>query len=141
MNSIGNMTNVEKEMNKNDLFAYKVHDNNQYALIPGHTHVKAMLDPNHAQPPKKNATQGSPLNRGGKGSAILNEEKVRKHEDRLQQYGLLNVNRSPNLRHNGDKTFERSLEFPTDAPPILQGNAAINSRADNAGNSSGLYQS
>ena len=27
------MTNVEKEMNKNDLFAYKVFDNNQYALI------------------------------------------------------------------------------------------------------------
>ena len=48
MHSIGNMTNVEKELNKNDLFAYKVHDNNQYALIPGHTHVKAMLDPNHA---------------------------------------------------------------------------------------------
>jgi len=28
LNSIGNMTNVEKEMNKNDLHAYKVFDNN-----------------------------------------------------------------------------------------------------------------
>ena len=114
------MTNVEKEMNKNDLFAYKVFDNNQYALIPGHTHQKASPDPNHA-PPKKTTTQGSPINRNGKGTAILNEEKVRKHEDRLQQYGLLNVNRSPNMRHNGDRTLERSLEFPMDQPPIMQG--------------------
>ena len=138
------MTNVEKEMNKNDLFAYKVFDNNQYALIPGHTHQKAIPDPNHA-PPKKN-TQASPVNRNNKGTAILNEDKVRKHEDRLQQYGLLNVNRSPNMRHNGDKTLERSLEFPTELPmpkgsPAQAQGGLHNSRADIAGNHSSLYQS
>lgn len=137
------MTNVEKELNKNDLFAYKVFDNNQYALIPGHTHQKAIQDPNHA-PPKK-TTQASPVNRGNKGAAILNEDKVRKHEDRLQQYGLLNVNRSPNMRHNGDKTLERSLEFPTELPMPKaspgQAQGLHNSRADIAGNHSSLYQS
>lgn len=60
---------------------------------------------------------GSPLNRNGKGNAILNEDKVQKHEERLQAYGLLNVNRAPNLRH-GDKTLERSLEFSTNPVPI-----------------------
>jgi hypothetical protein len=31
----GNMTNVEKKLNKVDLQAWKHYDNNQYALIPG----------------------------------------------------------------------------------------------------------
>ena len=31
----GNMTNVEKQMNKDDLVAYKNYDNNQYSLVPG----------------------------------------------------------------------------------------------------------
>lgn len=31
----GNMTGVEKQMNKDDLIAWKNYDNNQYSLIPG----------------------------------------------------------------------------------------------------------
>ena len=31
----GNMTNVEKRINKLDLVAYKNYDNHQYAKIPG----------------------------------------------------------------------------------------------------------
>jgi hypothetical protein len=31
----GNMTNVEKKMNRADLLAYKAYDNKQYCLIPG----------------------------------------------------------------------------------------------------------
>jgi|Transcript_39685 hypothetical protein len=79
---------------------------------------------------------------------MLNEEKVRKHEDRLQSYGLLNVNRSPNMRHNGDKTLERSIEFNTDPLPIAQGsptmqmNGNMPSRQEMTGGaSSQLYQS
>ena len=38
----GNMTSVEKGMNKQDLRAYKNYDNNQYSLIPGmNSHKKA----------------------------------------------------------------------------------------------------
>ena len=29
------MTNVEKELNKDDLVAWKKYDNNQYSMIPG----------------------------------------------------------------------------------------------------------
>ena len=36
--SFGNMTGVEKKMNKSDLLAWKHYDNNQYSLIPGISH-------------------------------------------------------------------------------------------------------
>lgn len=45
LRSYGNMTNVEKEMNKDDLNAWKKYDNNQYSLIPGHSVQKAMPEP------------------------------------------------------------------------------------------------
>ena len=35
MRGMGNMTNVEKHMNKDDLVAYKNFDNKQYSMIPG----------------------------------------------------------------------------------------------------------
>jgi hypothetical protein len=35
MGNKGNMTEVEKRFNKEDLTAYKEFDNNQYSLIPG----------------------------------------------------------------------------------------------------------
>ena len=44
LNSIGNMTNVEKDMNRQDLIAYKKFDSNQYALSPGRNHVKGNSD-------------------------------------------------------------------------------------------------
>ena len=34
------MTDVEKKLNKEDLYAYKNFDNNQYSLIPGVSSVK-----------------------------------------------------------------------------------------------------
>lgn len=40
LSTYGNMTNVEKQMNKEDLQAWKVYDNIQYALIPGINHTK-----------------------------------------------------------------------------------------------------
>eukprot|EP00347_Sterkiella_histriomuscorum_P005753 403355400 len=41
----GTMTNQEKKMNKRDLGAYKIYENNQYALIPG---VKNQINNNQA---------------------------------------------------------------------------------------------
>ena len=35
MRGVGNMTNVEKQMNRDDLIAYKNYDNKQYAMVPG----------------------------------------------------------------------------------------------------------
>lgn len=45
MSGFGNMTNVEKKMNRADLLAYKEYDNKQYSLIPGlqHNYVKKSL--------------------------------------------------------------------------------------------------
>jgi len=39
------MTNVEKEMNKEDLNAWKKYDNNQYSMIPGYSVQKAQAEP------------------------------------------------------------------------------------------------
>ena len=38
------MTGVEKQMNKDDLIAWKNYDNNQYSLIPGVSNQKKVLD-------------------------------------------------------------------------------------------------
>ena len=43
----GNMTSVEKRLNKDDLLAYKVYDRNQYAMIPGHKHEPTLTKPNY----------------------------------------------------------------------------------------------
>lgn len=40
MRAHGNMTGVEKQMNKDDLQAWKKYDNNQYSMIPGVSSVK-----------------------------------------------------------------------------------------------------
>lgn len=66
----GNMTAAEKELNKDDLVAWKKHDNNQYSLIPGVTSQKRFAE----QRPVK---YGSPVVTGGK-AATINEDKLRK---------------------------------------------------------------
>jgi len=44
MKMYGNMTSVEKQMNKDDLIAWKNYDNVQYSLIPGISSTKHILD-------------------------------------------------------------------------------------------------
>mmetsp|Transcript_33116 Transcript_33116/g.24360 ORF Transcript_33116/g.24360 Transcript_33116/m.24360 type:complete len:93 (-) Transcript_33116:255-533(-) len=48
----GNMTDMEKKLNKQDLDAYKVFDNKQYSLIPGLHSQKQVLGTVHQQKPK-----------------------------------------------------------------------------------------
>ena len=66
---------TEKEMNKDDLNAWKKYDDNQYSMIPGITAAKRFAEP-------KPAKFSSPPNRSGK-AALHNEDKVRIHEERL----------------------------------------------------------
>ena len=44
MKMYGNMTSVEKQMNKDDLIAWKKYDNVQHSLIPGISSNKVQLD-------------------------------------------------------------------------------------------------
>ena len=39
----GNMSSIEKALNKNDLQAYKNYDNRQYSLVPGLQHSKHIV--------------------------------------------------------------------------------------------------
>jgi len=39
----GNMSSIEKALNKNDLNAYKNYDNRQYSLVPGIQHAKHVI--------------------------------------------------------------------------------------------------
>jgi hypothetical protein len=50
--AFGNMTQVEKKLNKDDLYAYKVYNNNQYALIPGINNEKRFLQRDNPKPKK-----------------------------------------------------------------------------------------
>ena len=90
LRAYGNMTNVEKEMNKDQLLAYKNYDVNEYNV--GAANVGSRRFAN--VPPQKNP---SPVINGPK-IAALNEEKLAKQEERLQQYGILQRT-SPNARH------------------------------------------
>lgn len=40
----GNMTDVEKKLNRQDLLAYKNYDNNQYSMIPGVSPQKKIME-------------------------------------------------------------------------------------------------
>lgn len=42
------MTQQEKKMNKDDLIAYKIHDNTQYSMIPGVSNKKNYLQRDQA---------------------------------------------------------------------------------------------
>ena len=53
LKSFGNMTQVEKNMNKDDLKAYKRYDNNQYGMIPGLNADKKYPKPQHQGKQKK----------------------------------------------------------------------------------------
>ena len=54
MQGYGNMTNVEKALNREDLIAYKQLDNNQYAMIPGVNNVKRFMFPEMHQQKNRN---------------------------------------------------------------------------------------
>lgn len=68
----GNMTEVEKHMNKDDLIAWKNYDNNQYSLIPGVSNEKKTLD-RAALGYQTKTQQGSVSNLGVKGPLVNND--------------------------------------------------------------------
>ena len=73
MNMYGNMTSVEKAMNRAELQAYKNNDTKQYSLVPGVHHNKqiSMMNPetNPVVSPKK---QISPEDKAAKQMNNLN---------------------------------------------------------------------
>ena len=56
----GNMSSIEKALNKSDLQAYKNYDNKQYSLVPGIQHAKHIQMANIAK------SHDSPLGSPGK---------------------------------------------------------------------------
>lgn len=53
----GNMTSVEKKINKEDLTAWKIYDNNQYSMIPGVSSSKKIMDRSRMGNNKSTVTQ------------------------------------------------------------------------------------
>lgn len=84
MKMYGNMSSVEKAMNRHDLHAYKNYDNNQYALIPGVTSNKVL--PGQIASPGAKAGSSPPQ----KKPATL-EEKFHKKVNTLAQLGYNNA--------------------------------------------------
>ena len=130
LRSYGNMTNVEKEMNKDDLNAWKKYDNNQYSLIPGHSVQKAMPEPRQRK-------YQSPPNISNKALA-LNEDKLRTQEDRLVSYGILSKVPSAVQRH-ANNNLSASIEAKAHTNPVI--NKADIAPILNVRNSQQSYQS
>ena len=88
----GNMTGVEKQMNKDDMVAWKKYDNKQYALIPGMQTNKQFAEPRPKKSPLGTSTKAGDLT--GSPSKLTNVEKeeiLRKNEERLAAYGFTHL--------------------------------------------------
>ena len=86
------MTGVEKQMNKDEMEAYKKYDNKSYSLQPGMQGQKAFADPRPRKSPlgqsqKALGIDGSP----NKYTAAEKEAILRKQEDRLAAYGFTHL--------------------------------------------------
>lgn len=88
----GNMTGVEKQMNKDDMVAWKKYDNKQYALIPGMQTNKQFAEPRAKKSPLGTSKKAGELT--GSPSKLTNVEKeeiLRKNEERLAAYGFTHL--------------------------------------------------
>jgi len=77
MNMYGNMTGIEKQMNRNDLSAFKNYDNKTYALIPG------LNSTSHAPSKKVIDDKMNKFNITGKRERSHEEE-----NEKMNQFGL-----------------------------------------------------
>ena len=89
MNMYGNMTSVEKAMNRAELQSYKNNDTKQYSLVPGVNHNKqiSMMDAasNPSVSPKKN---------------VSIEDKMTKQMNNLNSMGYNETGQSKHARIN-----------------------------------------
>jgi len=70
----GNMSNVEKQLNKEDLNAWKSYDNNQYALVPGINAQKRFTDNRTVSPEIAQLT--APLSRDGPNKKGISKDEL-----------------------------------------------------------------
>ncbi|CDW73158.1 UNKNOWN [Stylonychia lemnae] len=111
----GNMTEVEKQMNKDDLIAWKNYDNNQYSMIPGVSNQKKILDRSQfGYVGKDGSQQVQMLNMK---SPMKNPDKFQEHQERMKQYGFSrdvrdvysNVNKGANNAYGSRANLNNSL--------------------------------
>jgi hypothetical protein len=67
MRVAGKMSRVERQLNKDDLLAYKFYDGNQYALVPGVSSHSKLLDRSKFVQGPSQTVPGSPSQIGGGG--------------------------------------------------------------------------
>lgn len=77
----GNMSGVEKQMNKDDLSAWKNYDNKQYSLIPGISVNKKIMEREH-----KNINGSSSL--GNLNKSAVDNSKFQERQEMMKQYGF-----------------------------------------------------
>ena len=146
----GNMTGIEKQINKNELSAFKNYDNNTYALIPGLNSVtkspsKKVMDAKMNKTTRKDPTDiDHRMNQYGftrdvtliKNPALISKNAHRSSYDDISGHMAPNTTR-PDVR------LERKLTSPTKAEsaklPFSTANVQLNSI--NNFNNHHLYQS
>lgn len=104
----GNMTSVEKALNRPELEAFKNYDNNQYCLIPGLNSQKAMNGNGTFDASRPGGSPGSSkaMSPGMKSKSIDFEQKYWKKQNELQKLGYNETGeRRSNLNDYGGRNF------------------------------------
>lgn len=92
------MSQIEKQLNKVDLKAWKECDNQQYCLIPGISHSKGNPKPSYQT--KQN---GSPGSNSGKATTLQKEQELEKRVARLADYGFNHLGHSSKVKKSPPK--------------------------------------
>jgi len=93
MKNAGNMTSVEKQMNKDDLSAWKNYDQNQYSLIPGVQNKKNIPERFKSSDRRMDDEVNKPLI----------DNKYDQKADRLKAYGFNANNQNGTTRFSNSK--------------------------------------
>ena len=83
------MTAAEKQMNRDDLHAWKKYDNNQYAMIPGLTSQKQQAQIRPKKSPISQSAKANDLYGSVKRlTSIEKEEQLNRDQERLAAHGF-----------------------------------------------------
>lgn len=85
LRAYGNMSAAEKQINKDDLVAYKNYESTNYAMIPGINNQKHINNNRYQPNPNSEFRVGSPKMR------LDQATKLKNNVDRFQQYGAVHL--------------------------------------------------
>ena len=114
------MTAAEKQMNRDDLHAWKKYDNNQYAMIPGFTSQKQQAQIRPKKSPLGQSAKANDLHNSVKRlTSIEKEARLKRDQERLAAHGFSHL-------HKGNTNSQERLNpvsfSASNSSPVLEPN-------------------